>query len=221
MTALSPLVGILVGGGFTLFGVGLKIAYDAVLARRHERREAIVQFAPERRAAYEKFLQLSRAQRDYEHRLHKLVEAHHRGDDVPQEVMDAFPPSPMKDFVAALDEVRRVARTYAVISVAEALLRLVMDMTAAMRQAMESPSEHDEIVWFVLQRLHEDREREFIYHYRADLGLRPPEGGPKRYPLSENPWASGDLPESILRSALKAMKEQTPPPGSGTTPAPS
>jgi hypothetical protein len=185
-----------------MLGVALKIAYDAWIARRQSNREQLERFATERRSAYENFLRLSRSNVKYMRQLHDLGDAHHRGDDVPQEVLDNFPPSPMSEYAACLDEVRRGARTYAVISAAEAMMRLARDMVAASRKALNDPDANDEILWFLLQRMIEDREREFIFAYRADLGIGPPEGGPKDYPIAQRPWMSADLPESIIRAHL-------------------
>src|SRR6266508_4229389 len=105
----------------------------------------------------------------------------------------------MGDLVAALDEVRRIARTYAVISSAESVFRLFTDMISASRAALGNPGPNDEITWFLLQRFLEDRIREFVHAYREDLGLGRPVGGPKDYPIVKRPWPL-DTSETILRA---------------------
>jgi hypothetical protein len=172
----------LIAGGFTLLGVLLKIGYDSLAARRASKKEALTRFAPERREAYEKFLGALTREREYWAALHDLKEAHGRGEEVSQERMDNFPPSPMKHLVEALDEVRRVGRTYAVISSAENIVRLFVDMAAASRLALTKPGPDDEITWFILQRLQDDRIQEFIHAYREDLGIGPPCGGSETVP---------------------------------------
>jgi hypothetical protein len=207
---ISPLAGVIVAGGFTVLGVALKIAYDAWVARRQSAKERIERFAPERRAAYENFLRLARAELDYMKRIRDLGDAHHRGETVDQEVIDNFPASPMSDFANSLDEVRRLAHTIAVISAADAIMGIFRDMIAANKNALNDPDGNDEILWFLLQRMFEDREREFIYGYRLDLGIGPPAGGAKDYPIPRRPWKSPDLPEQIIRLHLAPRKPRPP-----------
>ncbi|MFI2754084.1 hypothetical protein ACGIF2_11675 [Cellulomonas sp. P22] len=198
---VSPLVLTVVGGVFTIVGILLKIVYDGLAARRQDRREALDRFAPERKEAYEEFLTCLKREREYWHNLHELAECHRRGEDVPQERMDNFPASPMSDLVSALERVRRVAPTYQTITAAESVLRLFVDMAESTRAAINSPGPNDEITWFLLQRYLEDREREFVYAYRLDLGIGPPIGGPKNFPMPERPWPA-DVAEGILRAHM-------------------
>src|SRR5262245_35687362 len=53
--AVSPLVLTLVAGGFTIFGVALKIGYDSLAARRAAKNAGLERFADERRQVYETF----------------------------------------------------------------------------------------------------------------------------------------------------------------------
>ena len=214
---VSPLVLAIIAGVFTLLGVLLKIGYDWLAARRASKKESLTRFAPERRDAYERFLDALTLERGYWAALHDLNEAHRRGEAVPQDRMDNFPPSPMKQLVDALDEVRRVGRTYAVISAAENIVRLFADMAAASRLALTKPGPHDEITWFLLQRLQEDRIHEFIHAYREDLGIGPPVGGPKKFPIPERPWPT-DLPEAVLRAHLQTGDGAHDPHGTGSQP---
>jgi hypothetical protein len=199
---ISPVLLTLIAGGFTVLGVLLKIGYDTLAARRASKVEALALFAPERRAVYEKFLALVQRQRDYNRALLELAEAHRRGEDVPQERLETFPASPMQQLVEALEEVRRLAHTYAVVSSADNVFRLFLDMIAAFRSALDEPGPNDEITWFLLQRLQEDRTREFVHAYREDLGLGHPVGGPKDYPIAKRPWPP-DVPETVLRAHLR------------------
>jgi hypothetical protein len=60
--AVSPLVLTLVAGGFTIFGVVLKIGYDGLAARRAARNAGLERFADERRQVYERFYELVQRQ---------------------------------------------------------------------------------------------------------------------------------------------------------------
>jgi hypothetical protein len=185
--AVSPLVLALVAGGFTTFGVVLKIGYDALAARRAARAAGLERFADERREAYEKFYESIKKQLDANKALYAMVEAHHKEGktDISDEEKAAVPPSAMAELVAALDQIRRLARNYSVITSAEAIVRLFLDMTRTLRAALEDPGPNDEIMWFLLQRFLEDRIDEFVHGYREDLGLGRPAGAPKKWPMVE------------------------------------
>jgi hypothetical protein len=207
----SALTLALVAGGFTAFGVVAKIAYDSVIAGRAAKREGIERLAPERREAYERFLDAVQRERSYQAALRGLLDAHRQGKmEITDEEQAAFPDSPMPDVIAALDQVHLLARVYSVITAAEAIIRLFIDMDRATRAALETPGTNDEITWFLLQRFVEDRISEFVHGYREDLGLGHPAGGPKRYPIPERPWplATG---EAIIRSHLPAKDRRSEP----------
>ena len=75
---VSPLLLSLVAGGFTTFGVMLKVGYDAVAAHRATKAAGLERFADERRQVYEKFYELTKQQLAAERALYALVEAHHK-----------------------------------------------------------------------------------------------------------------------------------------------
>jgi hypothetical protein len=202
---VSPLLLALVAGGFTTFGVVLKIGYDAFAARRAARAAGLERFADERRQAYEKFYESIKKQLDANKALHALVEAHHKEGktEISDEEEAAVPPSAMAELVATLDQIRRLARNYSVITSAEAIVRLFLDMTRSLRAALQDPGPNDEITWFLLQRFLEDRIDEFVHGYREDLGLGRPAGAPKRWPIveREHPVSLAES-EAVLRANI-------------------
>jgi len=199
----SALTLALVAGGFASFGVLAKIAYDAVIARRTSNKESLERFATERREAYERFLDAVQRERKYQGALRGLLNAHRQGKtEITDEEQAAFPDSPMPDLVAALDQVQRLARVYSVITAADAIVRLFVDMDRASRAALETPGPNDEITWFLLHRLVEDRISEFVHGYREDLGLGHPVGGPKRFPIVEKRPVSLEHSERVLRGHI-------------------
>jgi hypothetical protein len=202
-----------VAGGFTTLGVVLKMSYDALAERRASKSAKLNQFADERRQAYEKFYELVKRQLTSEKTLYALIESHHKEGKtkITDEEQGAFPPSVMADLIAALDEVRRLARLYSVIAAAEAIVRLFVDMTKTMRAALEDPGPNDEITWFLLQRFLEDRLDEFVHGYREDLGLGRPAGAPKKWPIvqRERPFTL-DQSETIVRAHIPIEVKPTP-----------
>jgi hypothetical protein len=203
----------LVAGGFTTFGVVIKISYDAWTARKASKSESVDRFATERREAYETFYSLVQQQRKRENALHELLAARDQGKtEVSDEEAAAFPPTVLGELIAASDQVRRLARNYSVISSAEAIVRLFLDMTKASRAALEDPASEDEITWFLLQRFIEDRIDEFVHGYREDLGLGRPAGAPKSWPMvkREHPVSLAES-EAVLRAHIpvKIMPKDT------------
>jgi len=197
--AVSPLLLSLVAGGFTTFGVLIKIGYDSLAAHRATKAAGLERFADERRQAYEKFYESAKKQLVADKALMALVEAHHKEGktEISEEEKAAVPPSAMAELVSALEHIRRLARNYAVITSAEAILRLFLDMSRTIKAALDDPGPNDEITWFVLQRFLEDRLDEFVHGYREDLGLGPPAGAPKKWPMAprERPfnWSLAQL----------------------------
>jgi hypothetical protein len=204
---VSPLVLSLVAGGFTTFGVVLKIGYDAIAARYTAKKEGLERFAAERREVYERFYDATKKQLEADKAMYNLVEAHHKEGrtEISDEEIAVFPPSAMAELVATLEQIRRLARNYVVITSAEAILRLFLDITRCLRAAMEDPGPNDEIMWFLLQRFLEERINEFVYGYREDLGLGRPAGAPKNWPVvqRENPlnWSVAQS-EAFLRAHI-------------------
>jgi hypothetical protein len=218
----SPLMLALVAGGFTTFGVVLKIGYDAIAARRATKAAGLERFADKRHEAYEKFYESVKRQREADNALHDLLEAHRQEGktEMSDEEKEAFPPSAMADLVNALEQIRRVARDYAVIRAAEAIFRLFLDMTRCLRAALEDPGPNDEITWFLLQRFLEERIDEFVHGYREDLGIGRPAGAPKKWPVVQREFPFGfDLArsEALLRAHIPIKILPIPEEGSPET----
>jgi hypothetical protein len=182
---VSPLILTMVAGGFTTVGVVLKMGYDAVAARQATKKDGLERFAVERREAYEQFYGAIKKQLDADKALYALLESHQKEGKtaISEDEKAAVPPSGMAELVASLEQIRRLARTYSVISSAEAILRIFLDMTRCMRATLEDPGPNDEITWFLLQRFLEERIDEFVYGYREDLGIGQPVGAPKKWPV--------------------------------------
>jgi hypothetical protein len=148
-----------VAGGFTIFGVVLKIGYDSLAARRAAKDTGLERFADERRQVYERFYELVQRQLAAEKALYALMEAHHKEGktEISDDEKTCVPPSALAELITTLDQVRRLARLYSVITAAEAIVQLFVDMTRAIRAALDNPGPNDEITWFLLQRFLEDR----------------------------------------------------------------
>lgn len=211
----SALTLTLVAGGFTTVGVVAKIAYDSVAAHRVGRARGLERFSEERRAAYDEFLNAVERQRAYNRSLRRLMDRARAGETaMTDEEREAFPESPLKDLVGALERIRRLARGYSVITAAQSIVQLFGDMASASRTTLEDPGPDDEITWFLLQRFLDDRLSEFVHAYRDDLGLGPPSGAPARWPIVERdrPVSLEDS-EQILRARLPRKKPTNPEPG--------
>jgi len=200
---VSELTLAVVAGGFTVLGVGLKMLFDHFSERARNRRELERDVLPARREAYEAFIQAERRERAYIKSLEGLLARHRAGEsEMSQEEQDSFPASPMPDMVEALRRIERVAGDYSVIQAGQNIVRLFGDMATALKRAITAPSPNDEIVWFLLQRFEEDREREFVFAYRKDLGLGTPVGAPTGFPMQSRPWPLGDA-EAIVRTHMR------------------
>lgn len=212
----SALALTLVAGGFTTFGVVVKIAYDSVAARRDRRDQGLDRFADDRRTAYDGFLNAVERQRAYDQSLRRLLDRARSGETrISNEEREAFPVSPMADLFAALEQIRRLARGYSVITSAEAIVQLFGDMAGALRAALEEPGPNDEITWFLLQRFLDDRVSEFVHGYREDLGLGTPSGAPKRWPIVERarPVSLEDSERLVRAHIPRKKKPRSPDPG--------
>jgi hypothetical protein len=204
---VSPLVLTVVAGGFTIFGVILKIGYDSLAARRAAKTAGLERFAGHRRQVYEKFYELVQRQFTGDKALYGLVLENREGKtEISDEEKARVPPSALAELITTLDEIRRLARIYSVITAAEAIVRLFADMTRVTAAALEKPGPNDEITWFLLQRFLEDRIAEFVHGYREDLGLGYPKGAPKTWPVvqRERPMSlSLAQSEAILRAHIR------------------
>lgn len=211
---VSPLLLTLVAGGFTTFGVVLKIGYDALASRRIAKSAALDRFAGERLEAYDRFYTLVQQQRKRADALRMLIVASRDGKtDLSDEEQAAFPPTVFDELITSLHQVRRLARLYSVIMAADAIVQLFVDITAANRPALESPTGDDEITWFVLQRLMDDRISEFLHGYREDLGLGAPVGAPRTWPVvsRDHPWTI-EQSEAIMRAHILHRRKARPEP---------
>ncbi|WP_405095563.1 hypothetical protein [Micromonospora sp. NBC_01412] len=212
---LVPIVSAGIGAGAALGGVLLKMLYDGRIERRKQRRDEAALFLPERREAYERFLELHRQQVGRNERLRKVGLTIRDGGTTPtDEEIAAFPSPVMGDLVAALDAIRRLVHSYEVVRVGEQMIRLHADMAAAQRRMLDAVTadggrrdlsaedkQTDDILWFVLTNILRDRMLEFTYAYRVDLGIGDPKGGPKKYPTEPRPWPL-EHSEHILRAHI-------------------
>lgn len=231
---LVPLVSAGIGAATALVAVGLKALYDSRVEHRKLRRENASLFLVERRQAYDRFLQLHRSALDRSNRLRELgLVVRDNGTPPLAEELAAFPPSSMADLSAALDQIRRLARSYDLVRAAEHMMQLHADLIAAQRKTLDAVTgggatrerellpeakQNDDILWFVLTNHLRDRELEFVYSYRAELGIGDPEGGPKRYPIEQRdrPWPLA-VAERIVREHLLPFHPDGP---SGKMPGP-
>lgn len=214
---VSPLVLAFVAGGFTTFGVLLKIGYDTIAARRATRAAGLERFADQRRQVYEKFYDLVQKQLKRDRTLYALVEAHHAEGkiEISEEEKETVPPTFLGELITTLDEIRRLTRIYSVITSAEAILHLFIDMSRAAGTTLDKPGPSDEITWFVLNRFIEDRITEFAHGYREDLGLGVPKGAPKKWPVVPR-----EFPMNLTRSESEAfLRAQIPPRAKKAPPA--
>jgi len=214
--AVSPLVLAFVAGGFTTFGVVLKIGYDAIAARRMTRAARLERFADERRQVYEKFYDLTQRQLRRDTAMFALLEAHRKGKKtaLSDEEKENFPPVVLDELIATAEEIRRLARIYSVIAAAEAIVRPFVDMTRAARATLDNPDPNDEVTWFLLQRFLEDRISEFVHGYREDLGLGPPKGAPKTWPVEPRKFPMSmtrNQSEALLRAHIRPRAKKAPP----------
>lgn len=187
----SPLVVAAIAGAFTLVGIALKMLFDYWSERARTRRELRKDVMPARREAYDAFIDAERRQRAYIKALAALYRRHLSGEtELSQEEQESFGASALPELVSALDRIEVVAGDYSVIQAAQNIIRLFGDMATALRLAITAPGPNDEQIWFLLQRFEEDREREFVFAYRKDLGLGAPAGAPKKFPHTQPPLAT-------------------------------
>ena len=203
----------LVAGGFTLLGVILKLLYDTLAARRASQKDKLERFSGERKEAYEHFLDLVYQERRYHDALRSLVQEHSQGrTEISEEDESDFPKSAKQELVTSLESIRRLARSHSIITVAEAIVRVCGDVTAAQRAALQSPRADHATTWFLLQRFLDDRLDDFLREYREDLGLGAPVGSPKRRFsfLRRNRSESFTKSEQSLRAQVPTPRTKFP-----------
>jgi hypothetical protein len=209
-----PIISAGIGAVAALSGIAVKTLYDSRVEHRKLRREDASLFLAERRETYDRFLELHKKQVRRHDQLRKISLIVRDGGTPPSnEELAAFPESPMGDLAATLDAIRRLALSYEIVRAAEHMLRLHADLVTAQRRTLDAvagdgerrelPSEAkqaDDMLWFVLCNMLRDRELEFAYAYRADLGIGDPKGGPRRFPIEqrERLWPL-DVSEHIVR----------------------
>jgi hypothetical protein len=183
-------------------GVVVKTIYDATIERIKVKRENRGIFFEERRVAYDEFLASHNRQLKYQEGLKDLALIARAGKQVKPEILSAFPDSSLPDLVNALEKIRKLTRTYAVVEAAESIVSLHGDISAATRLYGSEPSAIYGLPLFLGYRLIEDKKLEFIAAYRHDLGIGHPEGARKNFPKIERKHTSPD-PEETLRNYLK------------------
>jgi hypothetical protein len=212
MTPAVYITAALIGAIAALLGVGLKMLYDVITDRARRVREDGTLLLTDRKAVFDEFLRRNRAYRKYSEQFHQLVEMAQRGEEPPPGTLETFPGSPLGELVESLEDVRRHARTYAVIHAADAIVRLYGDMATAQKATLDNFAHPDnELTWFLLCRFAEDREREFVHAYRQELGLGTPQGAPIGYMAPRHPQLN--LAEHTLRAHVTGRRASATPRG--------
>lgn len=173
----------LIAAGSALGGVLVKMAYDATIEKIHTKKENWQRFIDERKAVYDEFLRLNKEEFRYRGELQKIALIARAGRQVRPEVLEQFPDSPMSDLVETLEKIRRIARTYEVVQIAERVIRLHGDAATALRFFVQSDSITYGLPLFLANRLGGDQVLEFIAAYRRDLLIGPPKGASGNFPI--------------------------------------
>lgn len=185
----------LIAAGSAIGGMAIKTVIDLAIERTRNRKSDIERFIEERKAVYDEFLRLNKDQFRYRAELKKLTLIARAGLQVRPEVTSGFPPSPMEDLVESLEKIRRMARTYEVVQVAERIVRLHGDGAAALRFFLQSDHLTYGLPLFLADRLGEDQTREFVAAYRRDLRIGPPEGASPDFPMIDR-----DMPMPLVQA---------------------
>lgn len=175
----------LIAAGSATGGILLKMIYDATIERIKSRKEKSTLFLQERKKAYDEFIVSNTAETEYRARLGDLTLIARAGLQVKPEVLANFPTSPMKDLVSALEAIRRLAHTHEIVKIAERIVRLHGDASAAMRLYMVNDELTYGLPLFLVDRFGEDCILEFVAAYRKDLGIGPPKGARKDFPIMD------------------------------------
>lgn len=169
-------------------GIFIKMAYDFASEHISLQHNQADKFLLERKAAYDDFLMIHRKQvkaREFLYELSLIGRAH---KEVKPGVIENAPPSAMGDLVEAFQVLRRLARTNRIVEISQRMIALHGDASSALRKFLTDDSLYYGMEYFLACRLQEDQELEFIANYREDLGLKPPVGASKRYPIVDRPW---------------------------------
>lgn len=178
----------LVASATAIGGIFIKIAYDSVREHLSSRRVQEDKFLSERKTVYDHFLRTHRRQvksREFLYEIGLIARAH---KEVKPGVIESAPPSAMADLVEAFQELRRLARTQHIVEISQRMIALHGDASAALRKFLTDDSLYYGLEYFLACRLQEDQELEFITRYREDLGIKPPVGASKKYPMVDRPW---------------------------------
>lgn len=178
----------IVASATAIGGILIKMAYDSIIERITSRRSEGDRFLEERKTAYDDFLTNHRKavkSREFLYELSLIARAH---KDVKPGVIENAPPSAMDDLVESFQILRRLARTNRIIEIGRRMIALHGDTSSALRKFLTDDSLYYGLEYFLACRLQEDQESEFIASYRKDLGLKPPTGAPKEYPVIKRPW---------------------------------
>lgn len=213
--ALIPLLSAAIGAVSALGGVLLKLLYDRRVERNKQAFDLDARFLSERRTVYDDFLTHHHAQATRSGELRELSLIVRDGGEAPRlETLSDFPASRMAELIGALESIKRLARSYALIRSAEQIVRLHGDLATANKKMLEvvtstesrrdltnDEKQQDDILWFVLKNMLRDRELEFVYAYRSELGIGDPHAGPSQFPMEARirPF-SLDESEHIVRA---------------------
>jgi hypothetical protein len=197
----------LVASATAIGGIFIKMAYDSIVDHISSRRIQAGKFLLERKAAYDDFLAIHRRQvksREFLYELSLIARVH---KEVEPGVIENAPPSAMGDLVESFQSLRRLARTSRIVEISQRMIALHGDASAALRKFLTDDSLYYGLEYFLACRLQEDQELEFIANYREDLGIKPPVGAPKTYPMADRPWPL-PLAERILHVHLNRWPKE-------------
>ena len=195
----------LIASSSAIGGILIKMMYDYTSAHIDSRRTNANRFLSDRKTAYDSFWSSHKEVVDGAYRLHDLTLIARAGKDVKHDVIENFPPSAMGDLVAALEDIRRVARTREIVEICERIVALHGDASSALRHFLHNDDVTYGLPFFLANRLREDQEREFTLAYRNGLGIGLPERVGKDWLTVSRPWPSAEM-EEMLRMYVKNSK---------------
>jgi hypothetical protein len=192
----------LIASGSAIGGILIKMIYDSASAHMESKRTNADRFLVERKAAYDQFWSTHKKVVDHNHQLHDLLLLARADKDVKPEVMESFPASSMGDLVAALEEIRRVARTSEIVEICERIVAMHGAASSAMRHFLDNDDLAYGLPLFLANRLREDQELAFTLAYRSDLGIGLPERASRNWLTVSRPWPSVQM-EKIFHAHVK------------------